>query len=90
MLRPVEAMRTEDVINLGLGILAEPPPPAENVRLHILLQQMRLGTLGPGKVAVEVHDERLHLSPLPVRPLETDERAGMGEDIAFFSSQPAN
>ena len=51
---------------------------------------MRLGALGPGKVAVEVHDDRLHLTILTVRPHETDERAGMGDDIAFVSSQLAD
>ena len=83
-------MHAVDSVHLDLDITAEPTLPDELLGINILPQQMRLGALGPGKVAVEVHDDRLHLLDLAVRPHETDERAGMGDDRAFVNSQLAD
>ena len=89
-----ELLRVDDIhfvesVHLDLDITAEPPPPDELLGFNILPQQMRLGALGPGKVAVEVHDDRLTLT-LHVVSLETDERAGMGDDIFFVNEQLAD
>ena len=82
MLQRVLGTMFNEQVQLDLGVAAERLLPVELVRRD--LEQVGIGALGPGNVAVEVHRDRHLMLRRLVESLETNERAGMGDFLAVL------
>ena len=88
VLLPVQRMPVEESVHPDLRVAVEPLIPPKLFRVN--LQQVRIAAPGPGKVAVEVHGHRNQLLLRLVISLETNERAGMGDELVLVVAQLAD